>query len=105
MPIKRDVCAVLKTRRILNSEVVLRPKPVEIANGKYYESNDTGCWYPCFRPGDKVKKRGRCWVKSATHGIRFFPAIPPNLTAGVVLYQTLFTVYLKNKARWWPSAN
>lgn len=55
---KRDVRAVLKTLGILNSEVAPAPKPVEIAVTKYYESNDTGCWYPCFRPGDKVKKGG-----------------------------------------------
>ncbi len=64
---------MLKTLGILNSEVAPAPKPVEIAVTKYYESNDTGCWYPCFRPGDKVKKKGRCWVKSATIGTRFFP--------------------------------
>ena len=71
---------MLKTLGILNSEVAPAPKPVEIAVTKYYESNDTGCWYPCFRPGDKVKK-GALLGEIRDIGTRFFPVITPNLTA------------------------
>lgn len=93
---KRDVRAVLKTLGILNSEVAPAPKPVEIAVTKYYESNDTGCWYPCFRPGDKVKK-GALLGEIRDHRDEVLSRYYAEFD-GVVLYQTSSLSILKNKA-------
>lgn len=93
---KRDVLAVLKTLGIFRGEVAPAKKPVEIAMAKYYESEDTGCWYPCFEPGDKVKK-GQLLGEIRDHLDRVLSSYYAEFD-GVVLYQTSSLSILKNKA-------
>ena len=63
---------------------------------KYYESDDTGCWYPCFRPGDLVKK-GELLGVIRNHQDEVLSRYYAEFN-GVVLYQTSSLAILKNKA-------
>lgn len=63
---------------------------------KYYESDDTGCWYPCFRPGDLVKK-GELLGEIRNHQDEVLSRYYAEFN-GVVLYQTSSLAILKNKA-------
>lgn len=93
---KRDVLAVLKTLGIFSGEVSPAEKPVEIAVTKYYTADDTGCWYPCFKPGDKVKK-GELLGEIRDHRDQVLSGYYAEFD-GVVLYQTSSLAILKNKA-------
>ena len=93
---KRDVLSVLKTLGILKKEVAPAEKPVEIANAKYYVAGDTGCWYPCFRPGDKVKK-GELLGEIRDHRDQVLSSYYAEFD-GVVLYETSSLSILKNRA-------
>ena len=69
---------------------------LEIAVAKYYESGDTGCWYPCFQPGEKVKK-GQLLGEIRDHWDQVLSRYYAEFD-GVVLYQTSSLSILKNKA-------
>ncbi|MDD3192926.1 MAG: M14 family metallopeptidase [Oscillospiraceae bacterium] len=93
---KRDVRAVLKHLGILACEVEPAKIPVEIAVTKYYESDATGCWYPCFRPGERVQK-GELLGEIRDHRDQVLSRYYAEYD-GVVLYQTSSLSILKNKA-------
>ena len=93
---KRDVCAVLHTLGILKEAVPPAKEPEEIETAKYYEAEATGCWYPCFRPGDKVKQ-GELLGEIRNERDEVLSRCVADFD-GVVLYETSSLSILKGKA-------
>lgn len=93
---RQDVYAVLRLLGFLEGENPTKEDPVLVPSVQYYGSEATGCWYPCWKTGDRISKGDLLGeIRDYTDEVlcRYVAEFD-----GVMLYQTSSLAIIRNKS-------